>query len=82
VFNGRKPTLGYEILVSLIYREYDTVYIDAQIIEPGPGIEVANEESSPYHVVAVEKVGDWGRTIRLNLIVDGDVVAAIDEFIR
>jgi len=82
VFNGRKTTLGYEIFVNLIFRENYTVYIDAQTIEPGPDSLQPDLVSSPYHLVVVEKVGDWGRMVTFNLIVDGEVFAFIDKFIR
>lgn len=76
-FDGLKPTSSYKILVSQVSRTIDTVYVFALCLEPAADDIKADEVSSPYHLIEVEKGGDWGGTITFHLIIDGKIAASI-----
>ena len=67
VFQGRKPTTGYDI--------------QARFSEPKPDAEKAPEETSPYHLVQVQKTGTWGQSITFSLVVDNVVVASLSHHV-
>ena len=68
VFQGRKPTTRYEIQIERITRRENEVTIYARFSEPKPDEEKAPEETSPYHLVQVQKTGAWGQPITFNLV--------------
>ncbi len=55
LFQGWKSTGGYEVEIQRITRQDETVFVYARFIEPGAGMIVTGEITSPYHVVVVEK---------------------------
>lgn len=81
VFQGRKSTTGYGIAVERITRFENKVTIRAQSLEPKPNAEKAPEETSPYHVIQVQKSGTWGQPISFDLIVDNVVVTSFSHYV-
>ena len=81
VFQGRKPTTGYDIQIERITRLESKVTIQARFSEPKPDAEKAPEETSPYHLVQVQKTGTWGRSITFSLVVDNVVVASLSHHV-
>ncbi len=67
-FQGWKPSTGYSIQVNRISRLGNTVNIYTQLHEPTPDEAKADEVTSPYHLVQVQKSGSWGQVITFNLI--------------
>jgi len=76
-FDGLKPASGYKILVSQVSRAEDTVYVFAQCLEPAADDVQADEVSSPYHLIEVEKGGVWAEPITFLLIIDGKIATSI-----
>ena len=76
-FDGFKPTTSYKILVSQVSRAEDTVYVFAQCLEPAADDVQADEVSSPYHLIEVEKGGVWAEPITFLLIIDGKIATSI-----
>ncbi len=81
VFQGRKPTTGYDIQIERITRLESKVTIQARFLEPKPDAEKAPEETSPYHLVQVQKTGTWGQSITFNLVVDNVVVTSLSHHV-
>lgn len=81
VFQGRKPTTGYGVQIERITRQGSKVTIYAQFSEPKPDEEKAPEETSPYHLVQVQKVGTWGQRTTFNLVVGGATVTSLSHHV-
>lgn len=81
VLQGLKPTTGYKANVNRITRLGDTVNIYADFLGPKPDEEKAPEETSPYHLVQVQKSGIWGQEVMFNLIVNETTVVSLSHFI-
>jgi len=76
VFQGWKPSTGYSVQVNRITREENTVRVYAQFQEPKPDEAKADEATSPYHLVQVQKVGTWGEDVTFNLVVNGTAIVS------
>ena len=76
-FQGWKGSSGYSILVNRISRTGNTVNVYAQFHEPKPEEQKLDMVTSPYHLVIVEKIGNWSEEILFNLIIDETIVASI-----
>lgn len=82
VFQGKKPSSGYEVNIARITQAGKTVYIYAQFNEPKPGDPKTDEVTSPYQVVQVKRNGGyWGQETTINLVVDNTVVTSLSYFI-
>jgi len=81
VFQGRKPTTRYGVQIERIARQGGKVTVYAQFSEPKPDEEKAPEETSPYHLIQVQKVGTWGQEVTFELIVKGSIVASVSQYI-
>jgi hypothetical protein len=81
VFQGRKPTTRYGVQIERIARQGSKVTVYAQFSEPKPDEEKAPEETSPYHLIQVQKVGTWGQEVTFELIVKGSIVASVSQYI-
>ncbi len=79
VFQGLEPNLGYGVQITSIKRQANIVNIYAQFREPGSIAQPAI--SSPYHLVKIKKVGNWGREITFQVVVDGKAVDTSSHFI-
>ena len=67
VLQGWKPTMGYKVSIDHIARIENTVNIYAEFLEPEPDKEISPAETSPYHLVKVQKTGNWDQDITFNL---------------
>lgn len=81
IFQGRKSTTGYGVEIERITRLESKVTIYARFLEPKPNAERAPEETSPYHLVQVQKTGTWGQPITFNLIVGNVVVTSLSHYV-
>jgi len=55
VFRGRKATHGFDVTVEAVAREGDKLVVYAQFWEPSPSWAVANEATSPFHIITVPR---------------------------
>jgi hypothetical protein len=81
VLQGLKSTGGFSITVQRLSRENHQVTVWGQFVEPGPGTWVTGAFTSPYHLIAVSKRGEWGQLINFVLVADSEEVAEISHFI-
>ncbi|GIV98816.1 protease complex subunit PrcB family protein [Roseiflexus sp.] len=81
VFQGRKPTTGYNVQIERITRKGNKVSVYAQFLEPQPDEAKADIETLPYQLVRVDKTGKWGQEVTFELIVKGAVVASCSQYI-
>jgi hypothetical protein len=81
VLEGAKPTTGYSIKITSIMRSGNVVTVNADFLEVPENMERANVVTYPYHLVAIEKTGEWAETITFNLVVDQALVVSISHFI-
>ena len=80
-FQGKKGSTGYDIQVNHIGRIGNTVNVYAQLHEPPPDKPVGAMETSPYHLVKVQKTGSWGQDITFNLFSGETLVASLSHTI-
>lgn len=72
---------GYSITVQRVVRQDDQVNVHAEFTSPEPGTRRIHAFTSPYHLVAVSKRGEWGRQIHFVLVTDSEEVAETSYFI-
>ena len=77
IFHGWRPTGGYGLEVQQIIREQDLITINVRFQEPG--VVAPAVETSPYLVVIVEKVGDFGKEFQF--VLNEDSVSTAKHFI-
>ncbi len=77
VFQGWKAVYDYEVRIERIAYLDETVKVFAEFIEPTEGQMLHPAESSPYHVVRVEKPQELAsKEIRFILVANGQEVAS------
>lgn len=76
VLEGAKPTTGYSIKITSITRSGNIVTVYADFLETPENMERANVVTYPYHLVAIEKPGEWAETVTFHLVVDQAVVVS------
>lgn len=82
VFQGWKPSGGYVMKIENITRSDQAINVYAQFLEPQEDEGKTDEVSSPYELVQVEKGSlDWNNEFTMNLVVDGEIVFTISQFI-
>lgn len=81
VLQGLKSTGGFSVTVQRISRENNQVTVQVQFIEPGPGAWITGAFTSPYHLIAVSKRGEWRQQIRFVLVTNSEEVAETSHFI-
>lgn len=81
VLQGQKRSTGYAVTVKQIVRQGNQVAIDAEFVEPLPGTRRNPAFTSPYHLVAIVKDGQWGQEVKFVLVVNGATVAETTHFI-
>lgn len=81
VLQGQKRSTGYAVSIKRIVRQGNQVTIEAEFVEPLPGTRRNPAFTSPYHLVAVSKEGQWGQEIKFVLVVNGETVAETTHFI-
>jgi len=81
VFQGWKPSGGYAVEITRISRYRNTVNIFARFTEPDPEKEKPAVETSPYHLVAIKKNGEWNANILFQIMSDKTEIASINKFV-
>lgn len=81
VLQGLKRQGGYSITVQRVVRQGDQVNVHAEFTEPEPGTRRIQAFTSPYHLIAVSKQGEWGQQFRFVLIADSEGIAETSHFI-
>ncbi|MBN1149548.1 MAG: protease complex subunit PrcB family protein [Anaerolineales bacterium] len=81
VLQGLKGVDGYSATVQRIVREDDQVNVYAEFITPDPGTRRMQVFTSPYHLIAVSKLGKWGQQIKFVLVVDDQPIVEINHLI-
>lgn len=80
VFQGAGPS-DRNAEVKVVARSGSIVTVVAYFNEPPKGAPRELTLASPYHIVAVEKVGEWDATFTFRLVVQGEVVAETTQFV-
>ncbi len=80
VFQGGKGSGSYKVDILKIVQEGDQLIIFAHFTEPQPGYVVTMGETSPYHLIEIQKNGLQGE-ISFLLNVDGKVIIQQPKFI-
>jgi hypothetical protein len=75
VLHGYVGSTGVSVTVQQITRQDKEVTIQANFVRPGPGTRSMPAFTSPYHLVAVSKRGEWGQQIHFVLLTDDEEVA-------
>lgn len=70
VFQGWKPTDGFDIQVERITRTGEQVSVVAQAEERQPDLKRNDVVTSPYHLVGVDKLGAWDKPVTFELKVN------------
>jgi hypothetical protein len=81
VLEGQKPDTGYSVKITSIMRSESIVTVYADFLELPENMERAATVTYPYHLVAIEKTGEWAEIITFNLVVDQAMVLSISHFI-
>jgi hypothetical protein len=55
LFRGRKPSTNYQTVIERIERQGNRLIVYAQFWEPNPAWESATTETSPYHLVKIDR---------------------------
>lgn len=76
---GRSPELDVEVI--RIVRSGDVVFVKARFGELERGKLILPAFSSPYHIVAVSREGQWSRNLRFVLEVDGEEAVERTHFV-
>lgn len=78
---GQKYQGGYSITVQRIVRQDNQISVYADFIVPQPNTRRIQAETSPYHLVSVEKQGEWGQDFQFVLLNDSESVAEVSLYI-
>ncbi|MGQ9482320.1 MAG: protease complex subunit PrcB family protein, partial [Chloroflexus sp.] len=81
VLQGQKGSTGYTVNIKQVVRQGNRVTIKAEFVEPSPGAFIKPAFTSPYHLVAVSKEGQWGQEVTFVLVVNDESVAETTHFI-
>ncbi len=81
VLQGLKSTGGFSVTVQRISRQDNYVTVWVQFVEPALGTRRIAAFTSPYHLVAVSKQGEWGQQTHFVLVTDSEEVAETSHFI-
>jgi hypothetical protein len=77
VFLGWQPDSHGGVQIERVVRERDRIAVYAQVRKP----ELKPEETSPYHLVKVEKKGNWNQLIHFTLYLDGTSIMSLSHFV-
>jgi len=81
VFRGKMPSSGYNIEIVKVARQNTVVNLQIILLDPIPEIQKNDIETSPYHLVKIEKDGKWNEVITFNLINEGAQIQSLAHFI-
>ena len=76
VLEGEKPDTGSSVKITSIMRSGNVVTVYADFLELPENMERAATATYPYHLVAIEKPGEWAETVTFNLVVDQAVIVS------
>ncbi len=81
VLQGLKAQGGYSVTVQRIVRQDDQINVYVEFNSPEPGTRRIQAFTSPYHLIAVSKRGEWRQQIRFVLVTNSEKVAETSHFI-
>jgi hypothetical protein len=81
VFQGEQGTGGFVVTIERITRVGTTIHVYVQFHIPKPEEEKTLVVTSPYHLVKIQKSGEWDQEFLFQLIVDDTIVASLNHFI-
>lgn len=81
ILQGIKGSTGYTVSVKQIVQQGNQVTIEAEFVEPPLDAFIKPAFTSPYHVVAVSKDGQWGQEVEFVLKVNGESVAKTTNYV-
>jgi hypothetical protein len=81
VLHGYVGSTGVSVTVQQITRQDNEVAVQARFVQPAPGTRTMPAFTSPYHLVAVSKQGEWGQQTRFVLVADSEEVVETSHFI-
>ena len=81
VLQGLKPSTDYKVSINRITRIESIVNIYVEFLEPEPNKSVGAMETSPYHLVKVQKTGSWGQEITFNLFAGETFITSLSHAI-
>ena len=81
VLQGLKSSGGFSVTVQRISRQDNHITVWVQFVEPALGTRRIAAFTSPYHLVAVSKRGEWGQQTHFVLVTDSEEVAETSHFI-
>jgi hypothetical protein len=73
-FQGHKGDTGHNIQIDKVVRSENSVNVFVTIHDPKPGEPTGAMETSPYHLVRIQKTDIWGQEITFNLMADDQLV--------
>lgn len=68
LFQGVQGSLGYAIEIEEIRHRFGEIEIDALLTEPSEGEDNLTVQTSPYHVVKVDKKAWWSRELSFTIL--------------
>ncbi len=74
-FQGHKGGTGHSIQINQVVRSENSINVFVTIHDPKPDEPTGAMETSPYHLVRIQKTGNWGQEITFNLRTDSQLVA-------
>ena len=81
VFQGRKDSGGYDVQIERVAPVETTINVYAQFNEPKPNEVITLVATSPFHLVKIQKTGEWGQEFLFQVIVGDTIVATLNHFI-
>jgi len=81
VLQGLKGQGGHSVTVQEVSRQGSQVIVRADFVSPALGTRRIQAFTSPYHLVAVSKEGDWEQQVRFVLAVNDESAAETSHFI-
>jgi len=81
VLHGYVGSSGFSVTVRQVVRRDSEVIVQAEFVEPTIGTRIYPAFTSPYHLIAVSKVGAWGQQVRFVLMRDDQEVAETTHFV-
>ncbi len=73
VYQGRKPSSGYNVVIQRITHEGNTINVYVQFTERDPAKPAENVETSPYHLIKIPREGIQGELVFV-ILADGKEV--------
>lgn len=81
VFQGAKPSTGYEVQITRVTREGNTVNVFVNFHEPALNETEQAVGTSKRCLAKIKKIGTWGQEITFQVVIDGKVVVSTSSYI-